>query len=149
MTNALVRTETAHRAIAEARSVDVYALPSVSLSDAKNLPATSGIYIAELSGEILYVGQARNIRKRWGGHHRKDELLSLGDDVRLFWIECEPGTLDQNERWLIEELSPSINNRSQRKEATPERKQRAVTHMAEMFGDAFLRKFMPRFFEEE
>ncbi len=48
-----------------------------SLEEIKNFPTYSGLYFVYEGEELVYIGRAKNIRKRWIGHHRKKLFYDL------------------------------------------------------------------------
>lgn len=65
----------------------------------------SGIYFLHLDGEVVYVGQAVDMRRRIGQH--------LGDASKRFdavsFVQCDVQRLDTLERHYIHKLSPRYN----------------------------------------
>lgn len=109
--NALAKLTFATTALAEARTLD----------EVKQLPSVSGIYIVFNDSEILYVGKAKNIRKRWSAHHRKQQLDGFGN-VRIFSVPTGIYELDFTERYYIGLLKPLLNR-------TPVPSTPAIIHM--------------------
>lgn len=70
------------------------------------LPCQPGVYIVMAGEDPLYVGQSRNLRRRWQEHHRKSQIP---EDAELYWISTPYGEMDYLERLLIERLEPSLN----------------------------------------
>lgn len=61
-------------------------LPSVPVEGRENLPEVSGIYFAiSQTGEILYIGKASCIRRRWEAHHRFEEIRPY-KNARIAWF---------------------------------------------------------------
>jgi hypothetical protein len=61
-------------------------LPSVPLEGLGNLPVASGIYFAILpTGEILYIGKAVCIKRRWEAHHKIEEIKPY-KGARIAWF---------------------------------------------------------------
>lgn len=83
----------------------------VSLTEKRLLPTECGIYfVCDETGEILYVGKSVNIRQRWGSHHRLHKARGI-ESVIIKWKYVDKGNLDKTERFYIETLLPSWNNR--------------------------------------
>jgi DNA-binding XRE family transcriptional regulator len=97
----------------DTKSVNVSKLPSLPIEWRKAFPVCPGIYFVIDSGEeVLYVGRAKNIQARWGGHHKLKELALLSG-VRLAWLEItDLKLLDGIEKALIEWFKPPLNGRS-------------------------------------
>lgn len=88
-------------------------LPSVPLDGRGNLPATSGIYFAILqTGEILYVGKALSIRRRWEAHHKFEEIKPY-TGARIAWFTY-PAQSDEDlaelEKNCICHFKPILNH---------------------------------------
>jgi hypothetical protein len=90
---------------------DYTALPSLSLLARKTLPEYSAIYFAIAHEQVLYVGLATNLRKRWQNHHRLPQLEAINkrSEVRLFWLACPPEQLVKLEAQYIEHYCPALN----------------------------------------
>lgn len=86
-------------------------LPSLNLIDKQKLPEYSAIYFAVVSGQVLYVGQAVNLRNRWQNHHRLPQLEAINRrcQVKLFWINCLSTELNDLERQYIQFYCPTLN----------------------------------------
>lgn len=72
------------------------------------LPSEPGVYfVATKSGKILYIGQSKNMLRRWrDGHHRALECLRNGAHYIYYQYTQEPFDLEQI---YIEEYAPPIN----------------------------------------
>ena len=85
-----------------------------SLRNRSILPDISGIYfITDEQNQILYIGQAKNLRKRWAGktHHRYKQFARKGlDKVYIYYIEVPISELDSFEKKYIEEIKPRQND---------------------------------------
>jgi hypothetical protein len=92
---------------------DLFSLPSVSLPEADQLPDCAGIYFAmDSNRQILYIGQARDIAKRWRTkHHRKPELEKHHQNypVHLAWLAWNQEDLNSAERYFINRYKPLFN----------------------------------------
>jgi len=86
-------------------------LPSLNLIDRQQLPVSSAIYFAVSSGQVLYVGQAVNLRNRWQNHHRLPQLeaINLRCKVQLFWLNCLSTELNELEKQYIQFYCPTLN----------------------------------------
>lgn len=77
---------------------------AVCISSLESL-AQSGIYFLIHEGVVVYVGQARDMRRRVASH--------IGDGTKVFdtvaRVPCVAADLDQLERAYIEELVPKYN----------------------------------------
>lgn len=90
-------------------------LPSVPLEGLGNLPVTSGIYFAILpTGEILYIGKAVCIKRRWDAHHKFEEIKPY-KGARIAWFTYSAQTdedLAEVERACISHFKPVLNHAS-------------------------------------
>lgn len=92
------------------QSITPTALPSVPLTERKDLPAIPGIYFAiDSQGNVQYIGRSVNIKNRWINHHRFKQLQKL-DQVNLAWIPCEKDELEAAEAKLIKRFDPVLND---------------------------------------
>lgn len=66
----------------------------------------SGVYFLHAGNEIVYVGQAHDMRRRIGQH--------MAEGIKIFdaatCIGCDPALLDRMERRFIRLLVPTYNN---------------------------------------
>lgn len=86
-------------------------LPFVDLDQRCRLPERPLVYLVLNSeNDVLYVGQSRNGKARWGGHHKLKVLQEM-QGIRIAWIEVsELFLLKLIEDALIEWLEPSLND---------------------------------------
>jgi len=77
---------------------------AVHMPDMSRL-ATSGIYFLMLDGVVVYVGQARDMRRRVSDH--------IAEGVKTFdtiaYVPCRVDRLNEVERGYIEKLMPKYN----------------------------------------
>ncbi|NER06692.1 MAG: GIY-YIG nuclease family protein, partial [Okeania sp. SIO3C4] len=93
--------------------LDPLQLPSVFLTDRKQLPTCSAIYFAiDASDRILYIGHTENLAERWKSHHRfyKLEEINKESTVRLAWKVWNKDDLAEEEKRLIRIFQPLLNN---------------------------------------
>ncbi|MGL5877906.1 MAG: GIY-YIG nuclease family protein [Xenococcaceae cyanobacterium] len=88
----------------------ILSLGKVDLKNKKLLPEYSGIYyVIDDSSLLWYIGQAKNIKKRWSGksHHRIHQL-SFQKKKKFFICYCavEESQLDREEQLLITKYQP-------------------------------------------
>lgn len=81
-------------------------LPFVLFSERNLLPSTPGIYIVADDRTVFYVGRARDLRMRWGNHHRAAQMI---DAYRIHWQEVPAVDLRWTERDFIKRLQPRWN----------------------------------------
>lgn len=100
-----------------AKSINPLTLPYVALSELRYLPTSAGIYfVIEEGGEVTYIGQSLNIRRRWHSHHVQDNLCDPSDldaarRVRLAWLEVtDVAALADLERQMIQRFLPRLND---------------------------------------
>jgi DNA-binding Xre family transcriptional regulator len=87
-------------------TIDPLQLPSVGLTDKKQLPQIPCIYFAiDIYDQIQYIGRSINPRQRWQNHHRQAQLIGC----RIAYMECDVALLDEVETALIEWFSPQLN----------------------------------------
>ena len=94
MSTELIKLEVGQRALAEAMSLD----------EIKDFPTYSGLYFVYEGEELVYVGRAKNIRKRWMGHHRKKMFSALKCVVCFMETECL-----EKEKDFIDKFKPKYN----------------------------------------
>ena len=98
----------------------IWSLPSVELADRASLPNIPAIYYAtDWSGQVLYVGESKNIYLRWnsrrfGAHHKLNEL-SQYYGVKLRYWQRPLWRLDHDEAVEIERFDPPLNDRAESK----------------------------------
>jgi GIY-YIG catalytic domain len=86
-------------------------LPNINLLERKALPECSVIYLAITGEQVLYIGLATNLRKRWQNHHRLPQLTAIGKrcEVRLYWLACPSEQLAELETQYIDYYCPAFN----------------------------------------
>lgn len=93
--------------------VVILQLPKVSLQAKELLPEYSGIYyVLDETNKIWYIGQAKNIRKRWQGktHHRIYQLeAQKKKHFTIYYEQVSVSQLDSIEKQRIEKYHPHLN----------------------------------------
>ncbi|RCJ31824.1 endonuclease [Nostoc punctiforme NIES-2108] len=86
-------------------------LPYLRLVDKQKLTEASAIYFAVARDQVLYIGQAVNLRSRWLNHHRLPQLEAINRrcEIKLFWLNCLPIQLNELERLYIQYYCPTLN----------------------------------------
>lgn len=89
-------------------------LPLVEFLKKDQLPETAGIYfVVDRDWKVWYIGKAQNLRTRWLGHHRYEQLEKINKKTHLslLWYSCENNatTLTQLEDYFIETYHPALN----------------------------------------
>jgi hypothetical protein len=82
--------------------------PSVGINQLYKLPQYGGVYFAMQGGDVLYIGQSVNIRKRWIGHHKRDQL-SVYPDIRVHYAKSDGRSLYQQESEWLNYCRPPLN----------------------------------------
>ena len=81
--------------------------------DLLNLPAVSAVYRVRHRDRVVYVGQAKNLRKRWKNHHILPKLLKhYGMDWTVDWIEIDEAFLDRAEAFSHRHFKPHLNKKN-------------------------------------
>lgn len=90
---------------------DFATLPSLTLSEKHQLPDCCAIYFVVADSQVLYVGMATSLKKRWRNHHRLFQLEAIEKKqaVELFWLVCEQSQLPALERQYIAYYAPALN----------------------------------------
>ncbi|MBD2513982.1 GIY-YIG nuclease family protein [Nostoc sp. FACHB-973] len=92
--------------------INPFQLPSVHLSQVKELPSCTAIYFAiDSKNRVLYIGQAINLLSRWKNHHREHQLQEIDKDfsVRIAWQAWNEEGLSEAEKFLINSFQPLLN----------------------------------------
>lgn len=87
----------------------------VSITNLQALPQVSGIYkVVDIHNNVLYVGQAKNIYRRWNkGHHKISEILSMcGTNACIEWTELPEWLLNRAENSAISFYKPPLNKKN-------------------------------------
>jgi hypothetical protein len=59
-------------------------IPSVHITERVKLPSLPGIYfVYTLDHQLLYIGKADNLRKRWNSHHKYQYFIESSMDSRI------------------------------------------------------------------
>lgn len=100
-------------------------LPYVEFLKKDQLPETAGIYFAvDKDQKVWYIGKAQNLKDRWVGHHRYDQLKKINkrSSIKILWYSCEndANTLNKLEKYFIDTYHPVLNQTSvEAKRITP------------------------------
>ena len=87
-------------------TIDPLTLPSVPVSDRKQLPEVPCIYFAIDSADtIQYIGKSVNPRRRWAQHHKRGSV----EGCRIAYFDCDEILLDEIELALISYFDPPLN----------------------------------------
>ncbi len=89
-------------------------LPKITLHAKQLLPEYSGIYyVLDESNNVWYIGQAKNIRKRWQGksHHRIYQLeAQKKKHFTIYYEQVSESQLGSIEKQRIEKYNPHLNS---------------------------------------
>ena len=82
------------------------------ISKLEFLPKLSGIYkVLDAEGNVIYVGQAKNIHSRWNnGHHKLSEIIAeYGMTVCIEWVVVPEWLLNRAENAAVSYYQPKLN----------------------------------------
>lgn len=91
-------------------SLNPLVLPSVWMSDRRELPKAPGVYFVTRGLFVVYIGQSANMFTRWNEHHIKKAIPR--DRRKLFriaWVKARLRDLDELEIALIKLWRPEMN----------------------------------------
>lgn len=77
---------------------------------ASQFPDSAGCYIIRSGGQVLYVGQSKQLRSRWLRHHRRKMIEKHFPNATVEIVPCDESGLLQMEADLIAELRPAMND---------------------------------------
>ena len=88
----------------------VLSYSSALVADTRALPSRSGVYYAVKDSQVLYIGEALNLKKRWSGsnHKQKERLIRMGGVV-LFYRFVPGHRLLLEEAKEIQLFTPPLN----------------------------------------
>lgn len=91
-------------------STVIQELPFVQLVERLKLPSICGIYfLLSSNGEVLYIVQSLDIRRRWMSHHRFKEFAQI-DEAKIAWLEYPyEKRLLKLEAAFIKKLNPTLH----------------------------------------
>ena len=107
---------------------------SALVSDTRKLPNRSGIYYAVKDSEVLYVGKAISLQRRWSGnsHEQKMPLLRLGGVVLFYRFVAEHRLLLEEAK-EIELFNPPLNKQRPK----PQNHDRGLVRVESIAREAF------------
>jgi hypothetical protein len=80
--------------------------------DLSQLPSISAIYRVWHQGQVIYMGQTNNLKKRWQAHHILPKLLlKYGTDWTIDWVEIDPSNLNRAEAFAYRFFKPEFNQK--------------------------------------
>lgn len=92
-----------------------FLLPSVKLSERRNLPNSPAVYFVleddnAQNSNVIYVGMTVNIANRWRKHERLKLLKPRSSNIRITWLECNNNAVRvMVEHLFIQLLEPELN----------------------------------------
>lgn len=92
------------------QSIDPQALPSIPFEWHNALPKCPAIYFVLQNEEILYIGRAADLMKRWRNHPITHQFQDKALSIRIAWLECsDPKLLPTIELAVIQFFQPVFN----------------------------------------
>lgn len=82
------------------------------ITNLKALPKASGIYkVVDSVGNVIYIGQAKDIHARWNdGHHKLSAILAeYGATAFIQWVLLPEWLLNRAESAAIRFYQPKLN----------------------------------------
>ena len=112
----------------------ILSYPSALVADTRALPNRSGIYYAVKDSEVLYIGEALNLKKRWSGsgHKQKAKLLRMGGVVLFYRLVGEHRLLLEEAK-EIQLFNPLLNQQR----PNPFKYDRGLVRVESIARDAF------------
>lgn len=89
---------------------DLHNLPFVTYESRHDLPDAAAVYIVARDADILYIGSAVNLRKRWLSHHRA-RLIEHESNIVIRWQTVSLDSLRITETAYVKALRPTWNSR--------------------------------------
>ncbi|EAZ90481.1 GIY-YIG nuclease family protein [Crocosphaera chwakensis] len=87
----------------------------ISVKNIYLLPKVSGVYkVIDGQGTIIYVGQSKNIYRRWNnGHHILPKIIrECGDNTLIDWVEVPEWLLNRVENMTVSFYQPKFNRKT-------------------------------------
>jgi excinuclease UvrABC nuclease subunit len=87
----------------------------VPITQLNKLPKISGVYkVVNIEGEVLYIGQAKNIYERWNnGHHQLANIIALcGSLAYIEWVQIPEWLLNRAEHVALIFYKPTLNKKN-------------------------------------
>lgn len=83
------------------------ALPSLPLSRRSDLPRCSAVYfVRDGSGQVLYVGSASNLKRRWINH---GQVRYITEQCVIAWAELPHDQVRITESIMVQRYNPPLN----------------------------------------
>ena len=130
-------------------SCDVINFPCVDLENKDKLPSLPAIYfVLNQANEIQYIGQSKDLLKRWKSHHKLKDLKNVRQPKIAYLIFNLPDLLYEVEQALIEYFNPPLNLDTRFKlkgdEKRKVRSMRVTDEVWQKWGDLAAEKNMTR-----
>lgn len=91
-------------------TINLTTLPWLPLEEKTAFPKRPAIYFAiDSLGNVQYIGRAKNVKARWGSHHKYNELAAIANIKVAYLFVDLPQLLPQIETALIEYFDPPLN----------------------------------------
>ncbi len=87
----------------------------ISITEIEQLPQISGVYkVLDDNGQVIYIGQSKNIYKRWkNGHHKLAEIIGqYGTNIYIEWVEVPEWLLNRVENTAVSFYQPKLNSKT-------------------------------------
>jgi hypothetical protein len=91
-------------------SLNPFTLPSVALDDKTELPEKPRLYFVLDDDRLLYIGKSKNMKQRWAGHHRHDQVKQMSRYPRIAFLDIDDVALLYVERMIITRFKPILND---------------------------------------
>lgn len=106
--------------------IDLFSLPCLPLEKKSLLPAIPCVYFAiDSQGIVQYIGQTKNLKKRWELHHKGIDLALLGG-VKISYLCVELSLLEKLESAFIHLFKPPFNKVIKKERVEDERIERVA-----------------------
>lgn len=119
----IYESSTLENVISQYKFKDLIELPYIQFPETQNIPAAIGIYfvivwenISRERGDLLYIGETINLKKRWQGHHHVKKIRRVLEKnnciIDIYWHEiniCNKEYLIAIETELIWHFQPMWN----------------------------------------
>ena len=81
-----------------------------SLDDKHLLPERPGVYFVHIGNKVLYIGKARNLKRRWVNHQKFPALDEMVGDITISYLVMSEDLLTDMERGFITMFDPPLND---------------------------------------
>jgi excinuclease UvrABC nuclease subunit len=85
-------------------------LPFVEFGNWSKLPGASAVYFClDSQDKVLYIGQTRNLKRRWSMSHGYRAICGDRGAIKLSWLLTDESRLFQVESQMIARFNPPMN----------------------------------------